>query len=105
LFELTDTVAQRLNDEVVIWLTTVRADGTPQPSLVWFWWDGEEFLIYSRPAVPKLANIAANPRVALNLNSIGDGGVAIFSGEARLDPTAPPSHLHAEYLPKYRRLI
>ena len=30
--EITPHVAQRLQDEQVIWLTTVSADGTPQPS-------------------------------------------------------------------------
>jgi PPOX class probable F420-dependent enzyme len=40
-------VVQRLREDVVIWLTTVRADGTPEPSPVWFLWDQETFLIYS----------------------------------------------------------
>lgn len=29
-------VARRLQDEQVIWLTTVGRDGTPQPNPVWF---------------------------------------------------------------------
>ncbi|MFQ5612516.1 MAG: hypothetical protein ACE5H9_10325 [Anaerolineae bacterium] len=29
-------VARRLREERIIWLTTLRADQTPQPSPVWF---------------------------------------------------------------------
>jgi len=42
-------VARRLDDEIMIWLTTVRADGTPQPSPVWFLWIDQSILIYSQP--------------------------------------------------------
>ena len=38
-------VERRLPDERIIWLTTVGPDNTPQPSPVWFFWDGETFLI------------------------------------------------------------
>ena len=43
-------VARRLQNEQVIWITTVRVDGTPQPTPVWFIWDGETILIYPCPA-------------------------------------------------------
>ncbi len=99
-------VARRLEQEIVIWLTTVRADGTPQPSPVWFWWDGTTFLIYSRPDTPKLRNIAVQPRVALNFNSDKQGGdIVVFSGEARIDPNAPPADQVPEYVDKYRNGI
>ena len=31
-------VARRLQEEPIGWLTTVGADGTPQPNPVWFFW-------------------------------------------------------------------
>jgi hypothetical protein len=39
-----DRVAQRLREDAVIWLTTVAANGTPQPNPVWFLWDGHSVL-------------------------------------------------------------
>ncbi len=99
-------VARRLDQEIVIWLTTVRADGTPQPSPVWFWWDGTTFLIYSRPHTPKLRNIADRPRVALNFDSDKQGGdIVVFSGDALIDPNAPPADQLSPYLDKYREGI
>lgn len=97
-------VEQRLQDEQVIWLTTVTPGGQPLPVPIWFLWDGqEEVLIYSRPNTPKLRNIANHPKVALNFNSDDTGGNIIqFDGEARLDPDAPLATGVEPYIEKYR---
>ncbi len=94
--------ARRLRQEGIIWLTTVRNDLTPQPSPVWFLWDGETFLIYSQPNTSKLRNIAANPTVALHLN--GDAGgndIVIFTGEARIAADAPLAEEVPAFVAKY----
>ena len=57
-------VERRLGRDLIAWLTTVSPSGTPQPSPVWFLWDRETFLIYSRPDTPKLRNIRSRPTVA-----------------------------------------
>jgi PPOX class probable F420-dependent enzyme len=95
-------VASRLERDILAWLTTVDGRGTPQPSLIWFLWNGTEILVYSRPAKPKLANIVTNPRVALNLESDGNGGdVVIVNGEARIDPSGPSPAEHLAFEAKY----
>lgn len=87
----------------VIWLTTVRADGTPQPNPVWFVWDGETFLIYSQPNQQKLRNVARHPIVALNLNGAGwDRDIVIVTGEARIAPEEPLAEQVPAYVEKYR---
>ena len=93
-------VEERLGATHLVWLTTVTPEGMPKPSLVWFWWDGESFLIYSRPAMVKLSNIEANPSVALNLDAMGRGveEVTIIDGVAAVDLSAPPAVEHPEYL-------
>jgi PPOX class probable F420-dependent enzyme len=102
--EFGQRVARRLRDETVGWLTTVGPDGTPQPSPIWFLWDGETVLMYSRPDTPKLRNIERNPRVALNLDGDGRGGdIVILTGEARIDREAPAATDYPEYLEKYRQ--
>ena len=95
-------VARRLNAESVGWLTTMAADGAPQPSPIWFLWDGETALIYSQPNTPKLRHIAANPKVSLNLNGNDSGGdIVILTGQARVDEATPPAHQVPAYLAKY----
>ena len=99
-------VARWLHDDVVAWLVTVTPDGTPVPTPVWFWWDGETVLVYSQPDKPKLRHIATNPRVAiaLSVDEVGDLR-AVITGEARVDESAPAAFELPEYIDKYRAEI
>jgi PPOX class probable F420-dependent enzyme len=95
-------VARRLDEEIVIWLTTVDSHGTPQPRPVWFLWDGETFLIYSMPDTHKVDHIHRVSRVALNLNSNETGGdVVVITGDAIADRQAPPADQNEGYVAKY----
>lgn len=97
---------RRLREEEVAWLTTVRPDGQPQSVPVWFYWDGDTFLLYSRPGQRKLKNIGQNSRVGLNLNSNARGGdVVRVEGAAEVVPDVPPANEVGEYLEKYREAI
>ncbi len=93
---------RRLLDEYLVWLTTVRADGLPQPSPVWFLWDGETVLIYSEPDKQKLRNIERNAKVSLHFDGDGRGGnVVIITGEARVARELPPAHEVEAFAEKY----
>jgi len=97
-------VKRHLRQEYVIWLTTLGPDGTPQPRPVWYVWDGETFLIYSRPD-HKVRHIRAHPQVALHFNTdaaTGDTDVIVFTGTAAIDAAAPPAHKNRAYMRKYR---
>jgi PPOX class probable F420-dependent enzyme len=98
--------AHRLREAIIGWLTTVTPDGAPRPVPVWFLWDGDRsILLYSRPDKRKLANLAENPNVSLNLDSDGiDADIVICWGEAR--PTDdPPAHEVPAYVEKYAKSI
>jgi PPOX class probable F420-dependent enzyme len=104
--ELNETVAQRLRDEQIIWLTTVRSDGTPLPTPVWFLWDGARFLIFTQPTSLKVRNITQRPKVALNFHTDQYGGnVVVFYGDAVLDPNPVSPDEMAVYVEKYREGI
>jgi PPOX class probable F420-dependent enzyme len=96
---------QRLREAPIIWLTTVNVAGQPQSSPVWFLWDGNTVLIYSRPG-GKVRNIAVNPKVALHLSDNGTGGdIVTLEGTAAVIDGAPPADRNALYLEKYREGI
>ena len=96
-------VERRLREEKILWLTTVRADGQPQPVPVWYLWGTEGFLIYSRPNAQKLRNIRSNPRVGLNLNCDERGGSVVRAeGTAEIVEDAAPASEIPEYVQKYR---
>ncbi len=95
-------IERRLQQEQIIWLTTVDAQGTPQPRPVWFHWDGETVLILSQPGAAKVRHISRHPRVALNFNTDADGEhVGVLTGEARLSAAAPDARRLQAYLGKY----
>jgi len=99
-------VDARLRSGLVVWLTTVTAGGQPQTTPVWYDWDGATFLIYSQPGRPKLANIAADPRVALHPVGAPDAEDAVaIEGTAAIDPSAPAAHTIPTYITKYLELI
>ena len=101
-----ERVERHLRDDVVAWLTTVSADGTPQPNPIWFIWDGASFLIYSLRNAARLGHIARNPHVSLNFDGNGRGGdILVFTGIAHISPDDPPADKNAMYLAKYRTAI
>ncbi|MGA3108461.1 MAG: TIGR03667 family PPOX class F420-dependent oxidoreductase [Candidatus Bathyarchaeia archaeon] len=96
--------AKRLQEDYIIWLTTVSQDGTPQPNPVWFYWDGMALLIYSQPAAHKVRNIARNPRVSVNFQTNDEGGdFVVLTGNASIDKKPPPHN--SRYIEKYREHI
>ena len=92
--------AELLAKAYVVWLTTVRPNGQPQSSPVWFVIDDGEFLVYSLDGTARTANIEANPRVSVNLDSDAGADVLVVEGMARI-VDGPPSLEHAEYQEKY----
>jgi len=94
--------AQRLGTELIAWLTSVRTDGQPQSSPVWFHWDGADILLFSLDRTPRVANIRANPRVSVHLNSNADGGdIVTLEGEARVSEDEVPESALTAYWAKY----
>jgi PPOX class probable F420-dependent enzyme len=103
-----ERIARRLRDERLVWLTTVDANGMPQPTPVWFLWDEatSTFLIYSRSDAKRLEHIKRNSRVALNFDGNGSGGdIIVFTGVAEVSTADPPADQLPAYVEKYRDFI
>jgi PPOX class probable F420-dependent enzyme len=93
---------ERLGTELIAWLTTVNAEGQPQSSPVWFLWEDAEIVLCSLATTPRVRNMRANPRVALNLNSNEEGGdIVTFEGEARIVEHHLPPATETAYRAKY----
>ncbi|MEV0356889.1 TIGR03667 family PPOX class F420-dependent oxidoreductase [Nocardia sp. NPDC050697] len=96
-------VAERLESEQIVWLTTVGPSGTPQPNPVWFLWSDGTVLIFSKPDQAKVRNIRRNPRIALHLNSTATGGdVVVLTGTAHIEEVTPSDAETRALLAKYR---
>jgi PPOX class probable F420-dependent enzyme len=97
----------RLRSNLIVWLTTVRADGQPVTVPVWFLLrDDETILLYTQPQKEKLRNIAANPKVSLALDVTDIGrNIVRLEGTAVRANDQPPANEQPEYLAKYTERI
>jgi PPOX class probable F420-dependent enzyme len=95
-------ISKQLEDERVVWLTTVGKSGTPAPNPVWFVWHEGDLLISSQRHKAKLHNITAQPRVSVNFNAThGGGDVGVISGTAAVDAEPLSGDVLAIYNAKY----
>jgi PPOX class probable F420-dependent enzyme len=92
----------------VAWLSSVRHDGSPHLVPVWFHWDGERVLAFSKPHARKVENLRRQPRVMLAVGTPGpDFDVELIEADAEL-PDAPatevmPSGFGSKYAELLRR--
>jgi PPOX class probable F420-dependent enzyme len=85
-------------------LTTVRADGQPQTSYVWFHHDGEDIVVLGQPDASKIRNIEAPQGLNLDGDTATGGGVLKLEGAAELLGEMPTDRLSA-YVAKYESRI
>ena len=94
---------RRLRSDLYAWLTTVGGDMQPHSSLVLFYWNGSDVLVYTIPDRRKVGNIESHSKVSVNLNAEPDGGgVVTLAGTARLRYGADTA---LGYLDKYSELL
>ena len=65
--ELPESYRDLLERPLFAHLATVRPDGSPQSSVMWFDWDGSRLRLTHTKTRQKFANLAAEPRVALSI--------------------------------------
>ena len=93
---------ERLDRDMIGWLTTVTAAGQPQTFPIWFLWHDGEVLVYSDRRAKRNENLRTNPRVSLHLNDDGRGNdVVLLEGEARIDESTPRPEDNEAYNAKY----
>lgn len=110
LLDLTDSkgahIDQRLRDEPIIWLSSVRPDGRPHLVPIWFLWDGATILLFSKPEAQKVRNLRHNPQVMLALDSADAGeDIVLLEGRAELLGADAPQSTLPEYAAKYAELM
>lgn len=95
---------RHIDEEYIIWFTTVGADLTPQPRPVWFIWQDDSFLIFSKPDAFKVLHVQEHPNVSLHFNTDrkADEDVIVFVGIAEIDRDAQAAHRIPAYLEKYQ---
>jgi PPOX class probable F420-dependent enzyme len=95
---LNDHARRALTEGRLAHLTTINDDGSPQISAVWTGLDGDEIVVAHLMGGRKVQNIAADPRVALSIetegaNAVGMAHHLVIRGEARLTEGGAPELL------------
>jgi PPOX class probable F420-dependent enzyme len=91
-----------LEQEPIVWLSTVRPDGNPHLVPIWFSWDGEALLIFSKPDAQKVRNLRSRPTVMLALGDAeADFDIGLLKGTAELLDAPAREVLTPEHLAKY----
>jgi len=99
-------IDQRLREDLIVWLGSVKTNGHPHLVPVWFLWDGQSVLIFSQPNNQKIRNIQHEPHVTLALDNTKVGGdVVIIEGVATLEDTEPDQATLENYKAKYGQQI
>ncbi len=104
--EFGQRVLRRLEQEEVVWLTTCRPEGTPQPSPVWFHWDGERIVAFSKPRARKVDNLRDQPQVMLAVGTPGpDFEVELIEATAELPDSTASDVMPVGFGAKYQELL
>ncbi len=95
-----------LRSDPVVWLSSVQGNGRPHVVPVWFHWDGERIVAFSKPSARKVENLRDRPRVMLAVGTPGpDFEVELIEAVAEL-PDAPACDLMPSgFGAKYRELL
>ena len=65
-------------------MATIRANGTPQLTPVWFVWDGEQFIISITTERAKYKNLVRDTRMSLCIDDVTGFGYVTAEGKAEI---------------------
>lgn len=95
-----------LRDDPVVWLSSVQRDGRPHLAPVWFHWDGEQIVAFSKPNARKISNLRDHPRVMLAIGVPGlEFDVELIEATAELPDEAASDVMPEGFGAKYRELL
>jgi len=93
-------VERRLRQESNVWVATVRPDGRPHLTPVWFAWHAGRLYICIDPNSVKARNLAHNPHMAMALENGSDPTILEGTGR-QLNVADVPAEVVAEFKRKY----
>jgi PPOX class probable F420-dependent enzyme len=100
------SVETALRRDPVVWLSSVQEDGRPHLVPVWFHWDGERIVAFSKPHARKVDNLRVHPSVMLAVGTPGpDFDVELIEATAELPDEPATALLPDGFGTKYRELL
>jgi PPOX class probable F420-dependent enzyme len=95
-----------LRRDSVVWLSSVQPNGRPHLVPVWFHWDGERIVAFSKPNARKVGNLRDQPLVMLAVGTPGpDFEVELIEATAELPEIPAEDVMPVGFGAKYRDLL
>jgi PPOX class probable F420-dependent enzyme len=95
-----------LRSDPVVWLSSVQANGRPHLVPVWFHWDGERIVAFSKPHARKVDNLRDQPQVMLAVGTPGPGfEVELIEATAELPAARASEVMPSGFGAKYGELL
>ncbi|MGH2417620.1 MAG: pyridoxamine 5'-phosphate oxidase family protein [Candidatus Limnocylindria bacterium] len=95
-----------LRSDPVVWLSSVRPDGRPHLVPLWFHWDGQQIVAFSKPNARKVGNLRDQPSVMLAVGTPGpDFEVELIEATAELPETPASDVMPIGFAAKYGDLL
>ena len=85
MVEITADVESFLRERPTATLGTIRGDGSPQASVLWYLWDRNEFVMSTIRSTAKWKNLRRDPRCSLCIEEPESGRMVVAYGDARLE--------------------
>ena len=97
------SILAALEREPVVWLSTTRPDGGPHVVPLWFLWDGQSIVAFSKPDAQKVHNLRTNPRAMVAVGR-ADASFDVELIDAVADLRDTPASLPEGFVTKYASL-
>jgi PPOX class probable F420-dependent enzyme len=97
------SILDALEHEPVVWLSTTRPDGGPHVVPLWFLWDGQSIVAFSKPHAQKVRNLRRDPRVMIAVGR-ADASFDVELVEAVAELHDAPASLPEAFVSKYAAL-
>jgi len=92
---------ERLRNDLMAWLSTVRPDGRPHLVPIWFLWDGATLLVFSKND-QKIRNLQRSPQAIVALDDTeGGDDVVMIEGDVTLPERGSVTPALPAYAEKY----
>lgn len=99
-------VQAALERDPVVWLSSVLPDGRPHLVPVWFHWDGDRIVAFSKPHARKVHNLRRRPSAMLAVGTPGpDFAVELIEATAEIPPVPAAEVMPVGFGAKYRDLL
>ncbi|MDG0866870.1 PPOX class F420-dependent oxidoreductase [Candidatus Lucifugimonas marina] len=99
--QITPAAEKYLSERTNMVLATIRKDGRPQLSPVWFIWQDGEFLISTTPSTAKWKNLLRDQRCT-GVVDAPNGRYISVSGVAEMWTEVAPHEVSTEIVRKYK---